>query len=84
MTRCQVTTGILAGATLSSTAVAAGTSGGDATLRSAGGMPLMAALERRHSTREYSERPLSAVDLPDRQFVTFAQTVGYPRGTRRR
>jgi len=45
MTRCQVTTGILAGATLSSTAVAAGTSGGDATLRSAGGMPLMAALK---------------------------------------
>ena len=41
----------------------------------------MAALKRRHSTREYySERPLSALDLPDQQFVTFVQTVGYPRG----
>ena len=81
MTRRQVTAGITAGATLSGTAVATGPCADDVTLpvpRTAGGMPLMAALKRRHSTREYSERQLSEQTLSDLPWAAFG--VNRPSG----
>ncbi len=83
MTRRQVTAGIIAGATLPGTAVADRPSADDATLpvpRSTGGMPLMAALKRRHSTREYSERPLSEQTLSDLLWAAFG--INRPSGDR--
>ncbi len=83
MTRRQLTAGILAAATLSGAAGAAETPAGDATLpvpRSAGGMPLMAALKHRHSTREYSERPLSEQTLSDLLWAAFG--INRPSGDR--
>ncbi len=74
MTRRQVTAGILAGAAVSGATVAAGRSAGSVTLpasRSDGGMPLLACLKRRHSTREYSERPLSEQTLSDLLWAAF-------------
>ncbi len=83
MTRRQLTTGILASATLSGAPVAARAGGNDVTLpvpRSTGGMPLMAALKRRHSTREYSERALSEQTLSDLLWAAFG--VNRPSGDR--
>ena len=83
MTRRQVTAGIIAGATLSGTAVAALPSADDVRLpvpQSAGGMPLMAALKRRHSTRDYSGRPLSEQTLSDLLWAAFG--VNRPSGDR--
>jgi nitroreductase len=74
MTRRAVTAGILAGATLSGPTVAVGASTANRTLpvpQSAGGMPLMAVLKRRHSTREYSERALSEQTLSDLLWAAF-------------
>ncbi len=83
MTRREVTAGILAGAALSGATVAAGPSADDVALpvpRSTGGMPLMAALKRRHSTREYSERPLSEQTLSDLLWAAFG--INRPSGDR--
>jgi nitroreductase len=83
MTRRGVTAGIVSGAALSGMAAAAGRSGDDVTLpvpRSAGGMPLMAALKRRHSTREYSERQLPEQTLSDLLWAAFG--VNRPSGDR--
>jgi len=84
MTRRQVTTGVLAGAALSATAITAGASDeASVTLpipRNAGGMPLMAALKHRHSTREYSEQPLSEQILSDLLWAAFG--VNRPSGDR--
>ncbi len=83
MTRRQVTAGIIASAALSGAAVAAGSSAGDVTLpvpRSDGGMPLLACLKRRHSTREYSERPLAEQTLSDLLWAAFG--VNRPSGDR--
>ena len=74
MTRREVTAGILCGATWSGAPVAAGQPAEDVRLpapRDAGGMPLMAALKRRHSTREYSEQPLSEQTLSDLLWAAF-------------
>ena len=48
--------------------------------RSQGGMPLMAALKVRHSTREYSERPLSTQTLSDLLWAAFG--INRPSGDR--
>lgn len=74
MTRREVAAGILFGATWSGDPIAAGQSAEDVGLpapRDAGGMPLMAALKRRHSTREYSEQPLSEQTLSDLLWAAF-------------
>ncbi|HXZ60789.1 MAG TPA: nitroreductase family protein [Steroidobacteraceae bacterium] len=47
---------------------------------SGGGMPLMAALKARHSTREYSTRPLSAQTLSDLLWAAFG--INRPSGDR--
>jgi nitroreductase len=46
----------------------------------AGGMPLMEALMKRHSTREYSDRPLPAQTLSDLLWAAFG--VNRPSGDR--
>ena len=45
-----------------------------------GGMPLMAALKQRHSTREYSNRPLAAQTLSDLLWAAFG--INRPSGDR--
>jgi nitroreductase len=45
-----------------------------------GGMPLMAALKLRHSTREYSNRPLAAQTLSDLLWAAFG--INRPSGDR--
>jgi nitroreductase len=45
-----------------------------------GGMPLMAALKLRHSTREYSDRPLSQRTLSDLLWAAFG--INRPSGDR--
>jgi len=50
--------------------------------RTDGGKPLIQALSLRRSIREYADKPLTAANtmkLRAGQFVTFAQTVGYPK-----
>ena len=84
MTRRQVTAGVLASVTVSGSAIAAGASDEGslplAVPRNAGGMPLMAALKHRHSTREYSEQPLSEQILSDLLWAAFG--VNRPSGDR--
>jgi nitroreductase len=84
MTRRQMTAGMLAGAALSGRAIAAGVSAaGNVILpapRTEGGMPLMAALKRRHSTREYSGQVLSVQTLADLLWAAFG--VNRPSGDR--
>ena len=48
--------------------------------RTAGGMPLLAALKLRHSTREYADRPLPAQLLSDLLWAAFG--VNRPSGDR--
>lgn len=45
-----------------------------------GGMPLLAALKRRHSTREYSDRPITAQTLSDLIWAAFG--INRPNGDR--
>jgi nitroreductase len=84
MTRRQVSTGLVAGAALASVDAAAG--GQEIKSfplpppRSEGGMPLIAALKLRHSTREYSDRPLPAQVLSDLLWAGFG--VNRPNGDR--
>jgi len=84
MTRRQVAAGVLAGAALSGTATAAPASAeGAVTLpvpQNSGGMPLMAALKRRHSTREYSEQALTEQTLSDLLWAAFG--INRPSGDR--
>lgn len=81
-TRRQVTNAMLAGAALAASG---------ATVRAAepmrlpaaatgGGMPLMAALKARHSTREYSDRRLSQQTLADLLWAAFG--INRPSGDR--
>jgi hypothetical protein len=66
MTRRQANTGILASAALAAVPTFAATQKLKPIdlppPRSEGGMPLMNALKLRHSTREYSDRPLPGAD----------------------
>ncbi len=75
MTRRQANAGILASAALAaSPAVAAARAFEPFTLpppRGEGGLPLIAALKLRHSTREYSGRPLPAQVLSDLLWAAF-------------
>jgi nitroreductase len=83
MTRRQANTAILAGAAL---AAAPSLSAPTATQfilpapRSTGGKPLMDALKSRHSTREYSDRPLPPQILADLLWAAFG--VNRPNGDR--
>ena len=74
VTRRQASAGLL------SAAILAGTSGlaiGETTImklpqpKTSGGMPLMQALNLRHSTREYADRPLPAQVLSDLLWAAF-------------
>jgi nitroreductase len=84
MTRRQASTGILASAALA--AVPAAAKAGEQqpidlpAPRQQGGMPLMAALKARHSTREYSDRALSPETLSDLLWAAFG--VNRPSGDR--
>ena len=84
MTRRKAGAGILASAALAgapTVAVAQGLEPLDLpTPRSQGGMPLMAALKLRRSTREYSDRPLSAQTLSDLLWAAFG--INRPSGDR--
>ncbi len=84
MTRRETTTGLLAAAALTCAA-----SGGRTEQRSPrqlppprtdGGLTLMAALKARHSTREYSSRPLSEQTLSDLLWAAFG--INRPSGDR--
>jgi nitroreductase len=83
-TRREANTGILAGAAAAVTrSVAAQAQGKPRTLPKAqmeGGMPLMAALKLRRSTREYSSRPLSDQTLSNLLWGAFG--VNRPSGDR--
>jgi nitroreductase len=83
ITRREASAGLL------SAAVLAGTSAGAASEtpvmqlpapKMSGGMPLMAALKLRHSTREYAERPLPLPILSDLLWAAFG--VNRPSGDR--
>jgi len=81
-TRRQVTNAMLAGAAL---AAAGGTVRAGEPVKlpapaTAGGLPLMTALERRHSTREYSAQPLSQGTLSDLLWAAFG--INRPSGDR--
>jgi nitroreductase len=84
ITRRQSTAGLLAAAALA--AVPKGSLAEEPKprvlppARSAGGMPLTAALMRRHSTREYSDRSLSLQTLSDLLWAAFG--VNRPSGDR--
>jgi hypothetical protein len=78
-----------ANAGLVSSAVLAATSGGATQeasvrelppVRTSGGMPLMQALSARHSTREFSDRPLPAQSLADLLWSAFG--INRPSGDR--
>ena len=84
MTQRQAGAGMLAGAAL---AAAPGIAVAQAQKpldlpppRREGGMPLMTALNRRHSTRDYADRPLSAQALSDLLWAAFG--VNRPSGDR--
>jgi len=86
-TRRQANSGILAGALLAAAPLraAAGIAQPLKPLelpspRTEGGMPLMAALKRRHSTREYSDRPLGTQLLSDLLWAAFG--INRPSGDR--
>jgi nitroreductase len=84
MTRRQANAGILASAALAAVpAVATGERLKPLELpppRSEGGMPLMNALKLRHSTREYSDRPLPEQTLSDLLWAAFG--INRPNGDR--
>jgi nitroreductase len=84
VTRREANAGILASATLAAGHSVAGLAQGKArALPSAqmdGGMPLMAALKLRRSTREYSDRPLSEQTLSNLLWAAFG--INRPSGDR--
>ena len=84
MTRRQVTSGIAASATLAavwpSAAHAQESKRQLPPPRREGGMPLFTALNLRHSTREYSERPLPVQALSDLLWAAYG--VNRPSGDR--
>jgi hypothetical protein len=84
MTRRQANSGILASATLAAVpAFAAAQELKPIELpppRNEGGMPLMNALKQRHSTREYSNRPLPPQTLSDLLWAAFG--INRPNGDR--
>src|SRR5579864_8946083 len=84
MTRRQASAGILASAALAAVPVAAKAEEQRPIAlpspRQQGGMPLMAALKGRHSTREYSDRALSPETLSDLLWAAFG--VNRPSGDR--
>jgi nitroreductase len=84
MTRREAIAGILAGAALAAVpTVAAADELKSVELpppRSEGGMPLMAALKLRRSTRQYSNRPLPAQTLSDLLWAAFG--INRPSGDR--
>jgi len=81
-TRRQVTNAMLAGAALA--AAGGGARAGERVSlpapAAAGGMPLMAALKARHSTREYSAQPVSQRTLSDLLWAAFG--INRPSGDR--
>ena len=84
MTRRQVSVSLLATAAATATAGLGAAQGSSAlTLpppQKDGGMPLLSALKLRHSTREYSSRPLSNQVLSDLLWAAFG--VNRPNGDR--
>ena len=84
MTRRQTGTGLLAGAALVAGATIANAQASGAIAlpppRQEGGMPLMSALKLRHSTREYSSRPLPRQTLSDLLWAAFG--INRPSGDR--
>src|SRR5665647_2386838 len=84
MTRRQANAGILASAALAAVPAFAATQKLKPIElpppRSEGGMPLMNALKLRHSTREYSDRPLPAQTLSDLLWAAFG--INRPNGDR--
>jgi len=83
MTRREATTAMLAGAALAAAPAAVGAQAARIELpqpRRSGGMPLMSALERRHSTREYADRPLPLPVLSDVLWAAFG--INRPSGDR--
>lgn len=84
ITRRQANAGILAGAALAATsALSAAQEGKRLDLpapRNEGGLALTAALQRRHSTREYSDRPLPPQVLSDLLWAAFG--INRPSGDR--
>ena len=84
MTRRQASAGILAtAAAVIAASISDAREPGSITLpppRTEGGMPLLSALKVRHSTRQYSDRPLSAQTLSDLLWAAFG--VNRPSGDR--
>ncbi len=84
MTRREATTGFFASAALAAApniAAAQGIKPVDLPApRTEGGMPLMSALKLRHSTREYSDRPLTSQTLSDLLWSAFG--INRPNGDR--
>jgi nitroreductase len=84
MTRRKAGAGLLATAALAATPTAAVAKGIEPfelpPPRSNGGMPLMAALQARRSTREYSDRPLAAQTISDLLWAAFG--INRPSGDR--
>jgi Nitroreductase family len=84
MTRRQANVGILASAALAAAPAFAATQELKPIElpppRAEGGMPLMNALKLRHSTREYSDRPLPAQTLSDLLWAAFG--INRPSGDR--
>jgi len=84
VTRRQANSGILASAALAAVPAFAATQKPKPIAlpppRSEGGMPLMNALKLRHSTREYSDRPLPEQTLSDLLWAAFG--INRPNGDR--
>jgi len=84
MTRRQATTGILASAAVAGSMATARSQGLKPVElpapRKEGGMPVLAALNVRHSTREYAERPIGPQTLSDLLWAAFG--VNRPSGDR--
>ena len=83
ITRRQASAGLLSAAVLANTSAQAAN---EATVmqlpapKTSGGMPLMQALKLRHSTREYSDRPLPLPVLSDLLWAAFG--INRPSGDR--
>src|SRR5512136_752711 len=83
MTRREVASGVVASSTLAATVAAGQANPRMKPLpapRRQGGMPLMSALERRRSIREYAEKPLELQILSDLLWAAFG--VNRPSGDR--
>jgi hypothetical protein len=83
MTRREAAKGLLAGALASAPALASAQELKPIDLpaaRTKGGMPLMSAFKLRHSTREYSDRPLTPQILSDLLWAAFG--INRPSGDR--